>query len=185
MLVHFHVLHCSLRIFHLCFFPLHSFTSMANNIHIFGPTHVITLTFDHLFPTWFLQGCLFNPASVWHGLLLVYLLNSSPLPNYVAPLMTSRSLAFPLVLLLLLFFFFASGFKQGCSACKCAFEIRGCLSGFLISSHNVSPINFFLFCCFSNPFQMFIINSLILIWPWWECFRDFWVQVHWNALGPL
>jgi hypothetical protein len=46
-LTHFHVLRYSLKVFHLCLFPLHFFPSMANNTHILNPTHVITLTFDH------------------------------------------------------------------------------------------------------------------------------------------
>jgi hypothetical protein len=63
-----------------------------------SPSHFIIW-----FPNWFLWGCLFNLANVWFGFYLVYLLGSS---SYVTPLMASKPLASPLVLLPLPLFFY-------------------------------------------------------------------------------
>jgi hypothetical protein len=50
VLAHFHVLCYYLKVFNLCFFFLHFFPSLANNTHILGLTHVITLVFNR-FPS--------------------------------------------------------------------------------------------------------------------------------------
>ncbi len=59
-----------------------------------------------LLPSWHLWGCLFNPTNVRLGLHLAYLLDLSPLLNFIVPLVASRSLASLLVLFPLPFFFF-------------------------------------------------------------------------------
>ncbi len=87
------------------------------------------LFFIILFPSWFLWSYLFNSANVWRGLHVAYLLSSSPLLNFVTPMVASWSLASPLALFPLPFFF-VRRFKQGCSASRCAPKMKVCLGGF-------------------------------------------------------
>ncbi len=47
------------------------------------------LFFIILFPSWFLWSYLFNSANVWRGLHVAYLLSSSPLLNFVTPMVAS------------------------------------------------------------------------------------------------
>lgn len=81
-----------------------SFLSLANDMHILdlpmsSPSLLIILLLN-----WLLWGCPFNPASVQHGLYLVYLLALSPLLSPIATLMALGSLVFLLALHLLFFF---------------------------------------------------------------------------------
>ncbi len=55
------------------------FSSLANDTHIFSPTHVI-LPLIILFPSWLLWGCSFNFASARPRLHLAYLLSNSYCP---------------------------------------------------------------------------------------------------------
>lgn len=106
-----------------------------------------------LHPNWLMWGYLFNPASVWPRFHLVYLLSLYPPPNYVTPLWHWDPWC-PFWLCFLYFFFFARGSKQGCSACKRTFEIKGCLGGFWKFLLMFCPKAFFFDSLFF-PFQGF------------------------------
>jgi hypothetical protein len=138
------------------------------------------LFFIILFPNWFLWSYLFNSANVWRGLHVAYLLGSSPLLNFVTPMMASGSLASPLALFPLPSFFVRC-FKQGCSTSRCAPKMKVCLGGFWY------PLLMFHFFCFvASPFFQALGNSLSFFTPpLWEFLKDFWIWSLWNTLKPI
>ncbi len=154
-LVHFHALHYFLGVFLLCLL-----SSLTNDTHILGLTHIVSSPLIIVFPSWFLWGCLFNLTSVQLGFRLAYLLNLSPY-QILLPFSGIRIFAHLFSFVSLVFFFFARGFKQGCLICIYAPEIRWHPCGFWYLLSIFCP-KAFLFALLFPPLPG--VRSQFLFW---------------------
>jgi hypothetical protein len=154
---------------------------LANDTHIFNPTHVISLVFYHFISQLVFVGLFVQlyKCSAWppSGLPPRFI----PLIEFCRPLDGIRILGIPFGFASFTFFFFAGRYKQGCSTCRCVPKIKVCLGGFWY------PLLKFCFFCFvaSPPVEALGNSSSFFTPPLWESLRDFWVWAHWSALRPI
>jgi hypothetical protein len=105
------------------------FASFTNNIHIISSTYVIPLAFEHFISQLTFVKLMVQLHKCTTQLPSSLLLDFSPSTKFVIIWTTSWFWMSRLDLLLFLFLSIIC-IGQGCSQCKCAFEIRGCLNNF-------------------------------------------------------
>lgn len=128
--------------FFSCIFP-----SFTNDIHIIGSAYVIPLVFEHFISQLAFVKLMVQPHKCMNQLPSSSLLDFFPSIKFVIIWTTSWFWMSYLDLFLFLFLFTIC-IGQGCSPCKCAFEIRGCLNNFWDPLLVFHPYTFLLLLLF-------------------------------------